>query len=127
MANFSTEMLSWTAAPGANGLKDALLLQVRLLRYFDQFRDLLKLTIDYVQSELTMKYGVKLAGGLTQRQELLNQLVSIDSIILEGWKIHVESVSNRKVRHEFLMNQYEKERLALIQALCEYYDVIESN
>lgn len=67
-----------------------------------------------------MKCGVKLASALTQRQELLNQLVSIDSIILEGWKIHVESVSDRKVRHEFLLNQYENERLTLIQALCKF-------
>lgn len=76
-----------------------------------------------------MKYGVKLAGSLTQRQELLSQLVSIDSIILEGWKIHVESVSDRKVRHEYLSSQYENERLTLIQALCKYSSIfhIEAN
>lgn len=97
MANFSTEMLSWTAASGSDGLKDS----------FVQ------------QSELTLKYGVKSVGVLSQRQELINQLISLDSIILEGWKIHVDSVADRKARFEFLSHQYENERLSLIQPLME--------
>ncbi|XKL69512.1 hypothetical protein PGB90_007281 [Kerria lacca] len=97
LSNFSTEMLSWTAASGPDGLKDSLMLQ----------------------SGITFKYGIKSVGGLTQRQELINQLISLNSIVLEGWKIHVESVSDRKARYEYLSNQYEIERLSLIQPFME--------
>lgn len=42
-------------------------------------------------------------------------MISMNSIILEGWKIHVESVADRKSRYELLLHQYENARLALIQ------------
>ena len=77
-----------------------------------------------LQSSLTLKYGIKCVSGLSQRQELINQLISLSSIILEGWKIHVESVSDRKPRYEYLLNQYENERLGLIQPFSVYHNII---
>lgn len=48
-------------------------------------------------------------------------MISMNSIILEGWKIHVESVADRKSRYELLLHQYENARLALIQPFSKSF------
>ena len=82
--------------------------------------DFIIFTDVFFQSHLTFKYGIKCVGVLTQRQELINQMISMNSIILEGWKIHVESVADRKTRYELLLHQYENARLALIQPFSKF-------
>ncbi|XP_067007277.2 nuclear pore complex protein Nup133 [Anabrus simplex] len=89
--------IPWTSAPGEGGIKDALTRQ----------------------RDITLKHGVRTTGDIVLKNQLLDHLVNIVDIILDGRKCQVESTRRSGEIDERLLESYEKERYELIHPFVE--------
>uniref|UniRef100_A0A1B6E0K1 Nucleoporin Nup133/Nup155-like N-terminal domain-containing protein n=1 Tax=Clastoptera arizonana TaxID=38151 RepID=A0A1B6E0K1_9HEMI len=97
--NIVLEYLPWTS--GSNTFREALVTQMKL----------------------TLEHGVRATGDLGHKAELLDQLVIFVDILLDGRKMHVESLRNT-TQFNIVLQQYETDRINLIQPFLveEEYD-----
>ncbi|KAF5280860.1 hypothetical protein FQR65_LT03009 [Abscondita terminalis] len=91
---FAPDFLPWTAAVGASGLHDVLILQ----------------------QSVTYNYGAKIASDNNIRITLYDQLTSLIDFILDGYKTHLDSMRGT-VEENVLMRQYQSDRHKLISPL----------
>lgn len=119
----SCEYLPWTAAPGNEGLRDCITMQVVFLALSSAFEiislyTLLFRLIFILQHSLTLKYGARATGELDLKNRFYEQLVSLTDILLDGRRSHVNSTRGEP-KFEALQHQYENSRLSLITPFCK--------
>ncbi|XP_075222739.1 nuclear pore complex protein Nup133 isoform X2 [Lycorma delicatula] len=96
VADVLYEYLPWTAASGSQGLYKYLTLQ----------------------QSLTLENGVRATGDINTHTELLDQLVNLVDVILDGRKCHLESIRSSN-KFDSVLHQYEADRYSLIKPFLE--------
>lgn len=69
--------------------------------------------------KLTLEQGIRGTGDPSVRAELLDHLVNLVDLILDGRKSQVESLRNTP-RFNILLQQYEADRINFIQPFCKF-------
>ncbi|CAH1116722.1 unnamed protein product [Phaedon cochleariae] len=92
--SLNLEYLSWTATSGTEGVADALL----------------------QQHSSTFNYGLKLISQGQLRNSLLDHLVALTDLILDGRKFHLETIKNSQ-KESIVYKQYCSDRHKLIKPL----------
>lgn len=91
------EYLPWTAASGADGLRDTLLQLIHL----------------------TLQHGIKLNGEAEYRFNHYQQMTELIDFVLDGRKKYLASIHDNQEKLNVLQHQYESQRFDLIFPLIE--------
>ncbi|XP_039283480.1 nuclear pore complex protein Nup133 [Nilaparvata lugens] len=95
--NFN-EYLPWTASAGPDGLYDFLI----------------------TQQKLTLENGVRATGDINMHTELLDQLVNLADVILDGRKCYLESIREDSEKFNSDIHKYEVDRYNLIKPFLDH-------
>ena len=87
------EYIPWTSTPGPKGLRTLLMVQFRA----------------------AMEHGFSLAEDGNTKSLIIQQLVNIIDIVLDGYQVQLERAKG--ARKSSVMKQYEKDRSEMIMAI----------